>query len=160
MKKRSLAVSAPLILPIALGTQYEIRRNHLIDSIGEEFDLSSSYAHQGIWRGTNYYTATPKAKQMSEKFGNKPMFSFVAPTAGMFLWVKIHLENCPRQLRGDEDELPLEVQLWAAIAEAGVLLGPGWIFSTDTVTGGPIFSEHGHFRIAFSDAQVSILTSR
>lgn len=82
------------------------------------------------------------------------MFSFVPPTAGMFVWLKIHLENCPRV--AGEDEEPLEVQLWATIAEAGVLLGPGWIFSTDTVTGGPLFSDHGHFRIAFSDAQVSI----
>lgn len=141
-----------MFLP-ALGSQYEVRRDFLIDSLTEEFDMQANYAHTGIWQGTEYYSATPKAHLMSEKYGNKTMFSFVPPTAGMFVWLKVHLENCPRTVR--EDEEPLEIQLWAAVAEAGVLLGPGWIFSTNTVSGGPLFSEHGHFRIAFSDAQVS-----
>ena len=52
------------------------------------------------------------------------------------------------------DEKTLEMQLWENVAEAGVLMAPGWFFSAaETLDVGA-----GHFRISFSSAEVSFST--
>ena len=86
------------------------------------------------------------------------LFSFVAPVAGMFLWVcpplyptflrsrlltsfpfakqlKVHLYNHPHY---SPDTPPpttpadtLEYKLWVELALAGFLVAPGWIFGSD-----------------------------
>jgi len=73
-----------------LGTQYTLRRDYFIDCLDDEFDLQLAFARDGIWEGRDYYLASAKssAKQMSEK-NQKVMFSFVPPTSGMFVWVRI-----------------------------------------------------------------------
>lgn len=53
-----------------------------------------------------------------------------------------------------EDEESLETQLWTKLAEAGVLVAPGWIFSADVLTGSEPDAGEGHFRISFSNAEV------
>jgi|ERR1700676_4632863 hypothetical protein len=72
-----------------LGTQYRLRRDHLIDCLDDEFDLQLSSARNGLWEGCDYYLASAKSSstQMSEKVSSKTMFSFVPPTSGMFVWV-------------------------------------------------------------------------
>lgn len=49
----------------------------------------------------------------------------------------------------------MEIQLWAKLAEAGVLVAPGWIFSTDVLTGSHAADGEGHLRISFSNSEVS-----
>ena len=76
---------------IGLGTQYTLRRDYFIDCLEDEFDLQLAFARDGIWEGRDYYLASAKstAKQTSEKFNKTIMFSFVPPTSGMFVWVRI-----------------------------------------------------------------------
>lgn len=63
----------------------------------------------------------------------------------------MHFESMPSFKEGDEETL--EVQLWENLAEAGVLLSPGWFFSAqDAVDAG-----EGHYRISFSNADVRII---
>lgn len=63
----------------------------------------------------------------------------------------MHFESKPSFKEGDEETL--EVQLWENLAEAGVLMAPGWYFSAqDTVDAG-----EGHYRISFSNADVRII---
>ncbi|KAG1754010.1 uncharacterized protein EDB91DRAFT_1077662 [Suillus paluster] len=70
------------------------------------------------------------------------MFSFVPPVAGMFVWMKLHLDQYPSFAPGDEDTL--ETKSWAKLAENGVLFGPGWI------------TDAGHFRVSFSNAEAQL----
>ena len=46
------------------------------------------------------------------------------------------------------------MQLFVKFAEAGVIVAPGWIFAADTES--PPEPGSGHFRISFSNADVSI----
>ncbi|TFK55669.1 PLP-dependent transferase [Heliocybe sulcata] len=135
-----------------LGAQYTARRDFIIDALADEFDLDlspSSSAHAvGPWRGANVYVAKEKW-QGTEKFaatGRKPLFSFVPPTSGMFIWLKVHFENHPAYAAGDDS---LEMKLWVAIAEAGLVIGPGWFFAADDENS-PDGPNDGHYRIAFS----------
>jgi len=136
-----------------LGTQYRLRRDHLIDCLDDEFDLQLSSARNGLWEGCDYYLASAKSSstQMSEKVSSKTMFSFVPPTSGMFVWIKLHLDNVPPSRHADDESF--EIQLWTNLAKAGVLFAPGWFFSTDTVTGSHSTDGQGHFRISFSDSE-------
>ena len=62
-------------------------------------------------------------------------------------------ESMPSFKEGDEETL--EMQLWEKIAEAGVLMAPGWYFSaTDMLDSG-----EGHYRISFSQAEVRSIRS-
>lgn len=66
--------------------------------------------------------------------------------------MKLHLDGVSSSQKSEDT---LEVQLWKRMAEAGVLLAPGWIFSTDLISGsGPVEGE-GHFRLSFSNTEVS-----
>lgn len=139
-----------------LAVQYKARRDFFIDALHDEFHLRMSLGTAGSWKGCTVYSAFAKAKHgandLSEKlrgFGEKPLFSLVAPTGGMFLWLKIHFENAA-EFEPDEEETP-EVKLWTAIAKAGVLIGPGRYFASDEDDVKPV---EGHFRISFSYASV------
>ncbi|KAI0751113.1 PLP-dependent transferase [Daedaleopsis nitida] len=146
-----------------LAVQYKSRRDFFIDALEEEFHLRRSVGATGAWTGCTVYTASAKPQnvfgrslQMSEKFGGfgaKPLFSFVPPTSGMFVWLKMHFENAPGFQPGDEETM--EMKLWTAIAEAGVLIGPGRYFSADDEGVNPV---EGHFRISFSFASHEDMT--
>ncbi|OBZ70291.1 Aromatic amino acid aminotransferase C56E4.03 [Grifola frondosa] len=140
-----------------LAVQYRIRRDFFIDSLADEFHLQQSLAHEGAWAGCTVLTARPKPKNYGpliekDALGSKKMFSFVPPTAGMFVWIKIHFENHPSFKPGDEDTL--EMQLWTKIADAGVLIGPGWYFAAEEEN---LDVGSGHFRISFSNAEFADL---
>ncbi|OCH95918.1 PLP-dependent transferase [Obba rivulosa] len=134
-----------------LATQYTDRRDFFIDCFAEEFHLQLTTGERGAWAGCTVYAASPKPRgdAMSEKYsvGTK-MFSFVPPTSGMFLWIKMNFENHP-SIKSDPEET-LEMKLWTKIAEAGVLIAPGWYFAAneDIPDAG-----RGHFRISFSNAE-------
>jgi aromatic amino acid aminotransferase I len=89
------------------------------------------------------------------------MFSFVPPTSGMFVWVCGQvLQISPwtdSSLFTSQGQRALETKLWVALAEAGALVGPGWMFSCD-----PVINDtpgQGHFRISFSNAGIYCVTS-
>ncbi|EJF62296.1 PLP-dependent transferase [Dichomitus squalens] len=137
-----------------LAAQYTSRRNSFIDALQSEFHLRVSVGTAGSWKDCVIYTASAKARRgdaMSEKaalFGQgKPLFSFVPPSAGMFLWLKFHWDNVPGFKEGDEDTL--EMKLWKKLAKAGVLVVPGRFFASDEDEVSPV---EGHFRISFSYA--------
>ena len=60
----------------------------------------------------------------------------------------MHFESMPSFKEGDEETL--EVKLWEKIAEAGVLMAPGWYFSAQDM----MDAGEGHYRISFSNAEV------
>lgn len=80
--------------------QYKLRRDLFLDIISEEFDLSTSIgsSSMGIWAGTTVYTGYTKSKastfrlpltRTNEKtVERKRILSLVAPSSGMFLWVR------------------------------------------------------------------------
>ena len=134
-----------------LAVSYKARRDFYIDALADEFNLRTSVSVTGSWTGCVVYTASKKSKrfEMSEKFGGKDLFSFVAPSAGMFIWMKLHFENVPGFRAGEEDTM--EMKLWQQLAEAGVLVGPGSYFAAEQDGVSPV---EGHFRISFSFASV------
>ncbi|EGN93075.1 hypothetical protein SERLA73DRAFT_172428 [Serpula lacrymans var. lacrymans S7.3] len=143
-----------------LGAEYEIRRNFFIDCLAEEFLLQKGVGTSGVWRGCNVYRASAKNKKqlMQEKYAveRDTMFSFIPPTAGMFVWMKLHLENHPSFAQ--EDGETLEMKLWTQVAEAGVLFGPGWMFAPDAFSTSVMEeNEVGHFRISFSNSEFADL---
>lgn len=75
-----------------------MRRDYFIDELLVQFDTRSVYVAQGAWAGCTALVARPRplsgssnSKMVSEKqnfaFGDKPLFSLVPPSAGMFIWV-------------------------------------------------------------------------
>ncbi|KAF9927957.1 hypothetical protein FBU30_002745 [Linnemannia zychae] len=58
---------------------------------------------------------------------NPKYASFIAPSAGMFIWIKIHLDQHPRHKTVKDSELMLE--LFRKCVENNVLMVPGWQFS-------------------------------
>ena len=119
--------------------------------MSEVFSLERRVCTQGVWAGSDVYTAYARPRSslfMSEKSSRKPLFEFVPPSAGMFVWVKLSLDQHPTRLRGEEpeEEQSLEMQFWTQLAEGGVLAAPGWFFSAyvnDDGTG-PDFDREGH----------------
>ncbi|TCD67496.1 hypothetical protein EIP91_012301 [Steccherinum ochraceum] len=131
-----------------LAVEYEVRRDYLLDSLSEEFHMRKGLGPAGVWEGLEVLEAHAKPTA-SEKFGyGSKYFSIVPPTSGMFLWVKLHFDDIPNFQPGDEESL--EMQAWTKLAEAGVLVAPGWFFAADGVN--PPEPGAGHFRIAFSNA--------
>jgi aromatic amino acid aminotransferase I / 2-aminoadipate transaminase len=74
-----------------LRAQYAARRDHFIDVLSDVFELEARLSTQGRWAGCEVYTAYAKPigekKVMLEKRARKPLFEFVPPTSGMFVWV-------------------------------------------------------------------------
>ncbi|KAF9960823.1 Aromatic/aminoadipate aminotransferase 1 [Mortierella alpina] len=61
------------------------------------------------------------------KHVNPRLASFVKPSAGMFLWIKIHVEHHPKYGTVSDSELMLE--LFKKCVGNNVLMVPGWQFS-------------------------------
>ena len=152
--------------------QYQLRRDLFVDLLAEEFELvqAPGTRAQGAWHGRAVYTAYPKRSppargllSFGEKAGagggavRRPLFSFVPPAAGMFVWVKLHFAGRARRGGGDEDdeeETTQEMRLWTALAEAGVLTAPGWFFAADQEDAPTDPDVEGHMRMSFSSAEV------
>ncbi|KIJ20218.1 hypothetical protein PAXINDRAFT_166331 [Paxillus involutus ATCC 200175] len=140
-----------------LRTEYTQRRDFIVDCFSEEFNLQIGPSTTKVWSGcTTYHAALKQAGGHNEKypFQNRTMFSLVPPVAGMFLWIKLHLDQHPSYT--PEREETLEMQLFAQLAEDGVIFAPGWIFSAATMAGSGDETP-GHFRISFSLVEFSDL---
>lgn len=67
---------------------------------------------------------------------------------------KIELESHPAFAPEERDTL--DNKLWVALAEAGLLVGPGWIFGSHDDMEPPT---EGHLRISFSNAEVCVFSN-
>ncbi|KAF8913865.1 pyridoxal phosphate-dependent transferase [Gymnopilus junonius] len=131
-----------------LGLQYKQRRDFFIDCLFEKFHLEMAPAPYGLFEGTPIYFASQMRRgYRNEKADTRVLFSFVPPTSGMFIWFQLHFDGHP-QLRELGQET-LEMKLWTALAEGGLLIGPGSMFSADKAIE---MSSQGHFRLSFSNA--------
>lgn len=93
-----------------------------------------------------------------------PVFSFVPPTGGMFIWLTMYISKAPGYIKLSEDSAcadPEQVfmnQLWQSLVDVNVLLAPGHFYvpwqGTDKMTTATRGEERGvgHFRLAFSTA--------
>jgi aromatic amino acid aminotransferase I len=156
-----------------LGQQYTDRRDHFIDLLRAKFHTLTSVSEHNFWKGCTVYDAYLETGSLSEKTGafeKAKCFSFVAPSAGMFIWVsascafrrqlgltytqlKFYFDSHPKF--GKKSVETLEMHLWEEFAKAGVLVAPGWMFSADQENT-PDGKYEGHYRISFSTATVSI----
>ncbi|KAF5322822.1 hypothetical protein D9619_000291 [Psilocybe cf. subviscida] len=145
-----------------LGTEYTERRNFFLDCVAERFNVvRAPKAHTARFAGSDVYFAYEKeaptasaSRWFSEKTGfadprptKAHLFSFVPPTSGMFVWVSLNFEGHPKL--ADEGQQSLEMKLWVKLAEAGLLLSPGEIFSSVSLPDNPQ-ELPGHFRLSFS----------
>ncbi|KIK06739.1 hypothetical protein K443DRAFT_88812 [Laccaria amethystina LaAM-08-1] len=142
----------------SLKMQYKHRRDFFIDCLAEEFHLETEPAIHGIYEGCDVYhvsqrSTVEKPGYLAEKPDPAVLFSFVPPASGMFIWLKINFDNHPALSSVGSEEL--ENKLWVALAEAGVLLGPGNMFSATPVSGNE--EGFGHFRVSFSNAKLEDL---
>ncbi|KAA1477299.1 PLP-dependent transferase [Dentipellis sp. KUC8613] len=149
-----------------LRMQYKARRDLFVDLLAGAFDLQRAVGtrEMGAWAGMTVYTAYAKHQGgmwgagAGEKTGERdPLFSFVPPSSGMFVWVKVHFGEhtagaAANKPVGDDT---LEMKLWIKLAEAGVLMAPGWYFAADKdeerIPADP--NVEGHLRMSFSNAE-------
>ncbi|KDR83779.1 hypothetical protein GALMADRAFT_110657 [Galerina marginata CBS 339.88] len=129
-----------------LAFQYKQRRDFFIDCLVEKFHMELAPASESLFDGSTVYVAY-STRYHSEKAARRILFSFVPPSSGMFIWLRLHLDNHPKvQEVGQED---LEMKLWIALAEGGLLIGPGNMFAADKTKS----AYPGHFRVSFSNAE-------
>lgn len=127
-----------------LGVEYTRRRNYFIDGLLDKFHLELASTPQTLFPGSVRYIASDRSGYFNEKGSRKPLFSFVPPSSGMFVWVSQSLKQVcilacicsdrARQLQFHFEDHPkfkelgeetLEMQLWIKLAEGGLLIGPG-----------------------------------
>lgn len=144
-----------------LRTQYQLRRDWMCTAFGEYFDVIS--AENTSVLGAEGLVAYSK----SDAARTKPLFSFVPPTGGMFIWTRFYLTGSARfrELQADATiEDPEEVyveELWKSLAKSLVLVAQGTRYipwegeenATTATRGGE--KGIGHFRLAFSSTSVS-----
>jgi hypothetical protein len=69
---------------------------------------------------------------------------------------KVHVESLPGLKTSDDPELDTkEKVLWIKLADAGLLVGPGYLFAADTED--ERMKTEAHFRLSFSTVDVSVL---
>lgn len=141
---------------------YQQRRDWMVDALHHAFHLEFDgdgfnplVAETQFGRAvTGYAKPDPASAQAKwdEKRGassalGAPLISFIPPTAGMFVFVGVHLRSHPEwEHLGDEK---LMNKLWKTLAEHLVLFAPGWAFDSCGVhdIGG---NGVGYFRLSYS----------
>lgn len=141
-----------------LRDQYRARRNQMCDAITRSFDVRE--AETTTVKGAEGLVAFAKGT-------DTPIFSFVPPTGGMFIWITVYISKSTRFAKFTDDatiedpEQAFMDELWKTLADNKVLLAPGHYYepwqgaekATTATRGGE--RGIGHFRLAFSTAVVS-----
>ncbi|KAF8574795.1 PLP-dependent transferase [Ramaria rubella] len=138
-----------------LQTQYTIRRDFFVDCIFDEFEIRpASGALKDVF-GAGQPSLTAYVKNLhnsvtQEKNQTKtPLFSFVPPTAGMFVWLKFHVYD--RVPCDTGDGASFEDRLWTDLADSGLLICPGYFFDAEQSEPGlSRESQEIAYRLAFS----------
>ncbi|KAF9883411.1 hypothetical protein FE257_003494 [Aspergillus nanangensis] len=107
-----------------LQYQYKTRRNWLLSAFHDQFEVLPA-AKSPVPTAQGYVAC------LRDKSGKlRPVFSFVDPEAGMFVWSKFYFDGVPRfvELESQSLEDPEQAfsqELWEAMAAELVLLTPG-----------------------------------
>ncbi|KIJ57164.1 hypothetical protein M422DRAFT_57580 [Sphaerobolus stellatus SS14] len=130
-----------------LQGQYTLRRDVMVDALLEIFDVQPAPAEfASFGAGLPVMTAYLKSdkKEMAEKsrLAKTPLFSFIPPTSGMFVWLKFHVTDIPVE----EDETPA-VHLFIDLAESGLLIASGAMFASEESV---MKDDEMNFRMSFS----------
>lgn len=153
---------------------YRMRRDWICDAFEDTFHLEFEDSSlgvktndavlevfDGLGRGVTCY-AKPGAGTVEAKWDEKrgltskrgpALVSFIPPTAGMFIWLAVHINQHPDyvalQRQGEDATRVLMDQLWKECAENLVLFAPGWGFDAGGVhnIGG---NGTGYFRLSYS----------
>jgi len=159
-----------------LRDQYQTRRNWMCNAIAKSFDVRP--AEETKLKGAEGLAVYLKGSK------SKPVFTFVPPRGGMFVWARFYFAESPifKALHGDADLVDPETtfanELWARFAEnlvcwhairaviiqanwLQVLLSPGknfkpWQGKDNAAANQNSESGIGHFRLAFSTSTVSL----
>ncbi|KAL3463467.1 pyridoxal phosphate-dependent transferase [Aspergillus heterothallicus] len=164
-----------------LQNEYRVRRDWIVDAFHEQFVVlpaneSPVPSAQGLvacLATTTTTTTTTTTDGTSGARELKPIFSFVDPGAGMFIWCKFYFGEIPRfvELRGaskkkidsreqEDPEQAFATELWKAWADELVLLTPGSYYhpwqGADKVTTSARGADAGtaHFRFSFATPTV------
>ena len=88
-----------------LRMEYQTRRDWMIDAFSEHFELIPANLVPGF-KGDGIVASLRHAD------GRTPIFNFVPPTSGMFIWTKFYLSQNPRfqQLKSDPSIASTEEQ--------------------------------------------------
>ncbi|KAH7311396.1 pyridoxal phosphate-dependent transferase [Stachybotrys elegans] len=140
----------------SLQFQYLTRRNWLLDSFSEHFTLEA--AEKSPLTSADSLVASIRTKDGTLR---RPVFSFVDPTAGMFVWSKFYFDKVPRfiELQRTDHQDPEQAfadELWKAWASELVLLTPGsyyhpWQgFEKTTTKARGADPSTAHFRFSFA----------
>ncbi|KAF9105883.1 Aromatic/aminoadipate aminotransferase 1 [Mortierella sp. AM989] len=76
---------------------------------------------------TEYFNRSQHLQACFRKYVNPKFASFIEPNAGMFIWIKVHVDQHPRYGKVADSVLMLE--LFNKCVENNVLMVPGWQFS-------------------------------
>ena len=157
---------------------YRTRKTWMCDTFDDFFHLEFDSAVNGVstnplvldvlgnkrgGRGVTCYAKQIKGSaeaKWDEKRGmtskrGPPLVSFIPPTAGMFVFLAVHLDQHPDYqalIDNDEDaDKKLLDKLWQQLADHLVLFAPGWAFDAhgEHAIGGKGI---GYFRLSFSIA--------
>ncbi|GAA5900164.1 hypothetical protein JCM5296_001475 [Sporobolomyces johnsonii] len=144
-----------------LRDQYETRRNWMCDAVASSF-VARPPSFSSLPVASTSICLYPANSSPSPD--TLPLFSFVPPTGGMFLWCRFYLAGAPRfrELEAQEDvEDPEETfmkELWEALADNLILLTPGSYYTPwqgadkQTTRARGAETKIGYFRLAFSMA--------
>ena len=139
-------------------TQYKHRRDFLVGCLADEFDL---LPETGPTSGgpVELLCAYPRGPLEEKTRSMRPLLSFVPPSSGMFIWIKLYFGDVPdKRDESDGSVLTPERQFWQCLSEAGVLVAPGWFFSPETHTAQPpseVDRQIGHVRLSYTPSDVS-----
>jgi len=90
---------------------------------------------------------------MTEK-KKKVVVSFVPPTSGMFVWIRVNFEGLPPPVPVPDEEpndATHEGRFWLRLAGGGLLILPGWVFKGEMDHPPEDPNLAGHYRVSFSD---------
>jgi aromatic amino acid aminotransferase I len=145
-----------------IKANYRMKRDWMLDALADAFHLEADgdglnplVCALPLGRGYTGYargSAESAEARWDEKRGvqsahGKPLVSFIPPSAGMFIFLGVHLSS--HRDYGRLGTRELMDKLWRKLAEHHVLFAPGWAFDAN----GPhnIGGEGvGYFRLSFS----------
>ncbi|CAK9782287.1 PLP-dependent transferase [Cutaneotrichosporon oleaginosum] len=146
-----------------IKANYRMKRDWMLDALADSFHLESDGSSINplvlstpLGRGYTAYArpdpASPE-RRWDEKRGvqsahGAPLISFIPPSAGMFIFLGVHLNTHP-EYRGPDDTRTLMDKLWRTLAKHHVLFAPGWAFDANgphNIGGDGV----GYFRLSFS----------